>query len=120
MIHHVQIAIPAGGEAQARNFYGKLLGLTEVAKPENLQKRGGVWFATGTLQLHVGVDPGFQPAKKAHVAYQVENVATLRARPAAAGYPCVDDEPLAGFERFYTEDPFGNRVEIIAPRQSGF
>ena len=114
-LHHVQIAIPAGGEPRARDFYGGLLGLTEIAKPENLAQRGGVWFQTGTLQLHLGVDPDFRPAMKAHVAFEVERLAALRERLEAAGYVATTDEPLPGWERCYVADPFGNRTELLEP-----
>lgn len=114
-IDHVQVAIPAGGEAAARAFYGGLLGLAELEKPVNLRGRGGVWFQTASLQLHLGVDPAFQPATKAHVAYRVADLPAVRGRLAAAGHPVREDEPLPGYRRFYTEDPFGNRVEVLAP-----
>ena len=114
-IHHVQIAIPPGGEPLTRRFYGDILGLIEVPKPENLQGRGGVWFDTGTLQLHLGVDPSFRPATKAHVAFQCQDYPVMRERLASSGYPIVDDEPLPEFDRFYTSDPFGNRVELLSP-----
>ena len=114
-IHHVQVAIPAGGEAAGRGFYGALLGFTELPKPANLQGRGGVWFATGNLQLHLGVDAAFRPAEKAHVAFQVRGLAALRARLVAAGYAVADDEPLDGYQRFYVHDPFGNRMELLEP-----
>jgi catechol 2,3-dioxygenase-like lactoylglutathione lyase family enzyme len=114
-IDHVQVAIPAGGEAAGRRFYGDLLGFAELPKPANLQGRGGVWFATGNLQLHLGVDPVFRPAEKAHVAFQVRGLAALRARLAAAGYAVADDEPLDGYQRFYVHDPFGNRMELLEP-----
>jgi catechol 2,3-dioxygenase-like lactoylglutathione lyase family enzyme len=114
-IHHVQVAIPAGGEAEGRHFYGSLLGFVELPKPANLQGRGGVWFATGNLQLHLGVDPAFRPAEKAHVAFQVPGLAALRARLLAAGCAVVDDEPLDGYQRFYVRDPFGNRMELLEP-----
>ncbi len=115
-IHHVQVAIPAGGEERARAFYGELLGFREVPKPANLQARGGgVWFAAGALQLHLGVDKAFRPAEKAHVAYQVSGLRALRNRLTATGYEPVDDEPLAGYDRFYVNDPFGNRLELLEP-----
>ncbi len=114
-IHHVQIAIPPGGEDSARTFYGELLGLQEIAKPVNLQSRGGVWFATRNLQLHLGVERDFRPAQKAHVAFVVEDIAHLRTRVEAAGYQPLDDEPLEGYIRFYLSDPFGNRLEMLEP-----
>jgi uncharacterized damage-inducible protein DinB/catechol 2,3-dioxygenase-like lactoylglutathione lyase family enzyme len=114
-LHHVQVAIPAEGEERVRHFYGDLLGFHEVPKPENLRHRGGVWFAAGPLQLHFGVDPNFQPAEKAHVAYHVSGLTELRDRLASAGYQPMDDEPLPGYKRFYVKDPFGNRLEILVP-----
>lgn len=112
-IHHVQIAIPAGGEEAARAFYAEMLGLQEVEKPENLRGRGGVWFRTGNLQLHLGVDEGFHPARKAHIAFQVDDLSEYRRRLSEAGYEIVEDEPLEGFIRFYVADPFGNRIELL-------
>jgi catechol 2,3-dioxygenase-like lactoylglutathione lyase family enzyme len=117
-LHHVQIAMPAGREDEARRFYGDLLGLRELPKPEHLRPRGGVWFATGSLELHLGVDPAFRAAKKAHVALQVADLPRLRERLLAKRLPVVEDEPLAGYARFYTEDPFGNRVEVLEPDAS--
>lgn len=98
-----------------RLFYGEFLGLPEIPKPGNLAGRGGVWFQTGNLQLHLGVDSGFVPATKAHIAYEVNNLHAVRDRLEAAGIVIVEDEPLPGFERFYVADPFGNRVEILQP-----
>ena len=114
-IHHVQVAIPAGGEEQARQFYGALLGFAEVPKPANLQQRGGVWFETGNLPLHLGIDQAFRPAEKAHVAFEVNGLGDLRGRLAAAGYTLTDDEPLAGYQRCYVTDPFGTRMELLEP-----
>lgn len=113
-IHHVQVAIPAGGEDDARRFYGGLLGLKEVTKPEYLAKRGGIWFQTGSLQLHLGVDQNFVPAKKAHVAFEVKDLMQMRTRLADADLVIVEDEPIPEYDRFYVSDPFGNRVEILA------
>ena len=109
-IDHVQVARPAGGEAAARRFYGELLGFAEIPKPENLRRRGGVWFGTGNLELHLGVDADFRPARKAHVAFRVADLAAVRDRLAAAGYRPVEDEPLPGYRRCYVGDPFGNRT----------
>jgi catechol 2,3-dioxygenase-like lactoylglutathione lyase family enzyme len=114
-IHHVQIAMPAGGEPAARRFYGELLGLVEIEKPEHLRVRGGVWFDTGSIPLHIGVEAEFRPALKAHVAYQVRGLPALRERLAAAGLAIVEDEPLPGYDRCYVADPFGNRVELLEP-----
>ncbi len=107
--------MPAGGEEAARRFYGDLLGLSEIEKPKNLRARGGVWFITGTLPLHLGVDPHFHPASKAHVAFRVRGLAGLRERLIAAGCIVLEDEPLPGFTRYYVADPFGNRTELIEP-----
>jgi catechol 2,3-dioxygenase-like lactoylglutathione lyase family enzyme len=112
-LDHLQLAMPAGREAQARAFYGDILGLRELTKPANLAVRGGVWFALGTQQLHLGVEGDFRPAKKAHPAFLVHDVARLRARLEQAGYAPYEDEPLAGYKRFYVADPFGNRLELM-------
>ena len=113
-LHHVQMAIPPGGEHDALRFYGDLLGLKRIDKPPSLAKRGGAWFGTATLQVHLGIDPDFTPAKKAHVAFEVEDLRSFRARRETAGLTIADDEPLEGFERFYVSDPFGNRVELLS------
>ncbi|MBB3948985.1 VOC family protein [Aureimonas jatrophae] len=114
-LHHVQLAMPAGEEAAARHFYGETLGMTEQPKPESLHGRGGVWFASGGAHVHLGVERDFRPARKAHPALRVSDLAVLRARVAAAGYVVRDDEPLPGFRRFYADDPFGNRIEFLEP-----
>ena len=113
VIHHVMVAIPIGGEATARSYYGELLGLPEVLKPENMAARGGLWFMAGDLGLHLGLDPDFVPARKAHIAYEVSALDGLRTRLESLGYPTRDDVPLVGYRRFHTEDPFGNRVELL-------
>lgn len=115
LVHHVQVAIPAGGEEQARAYYGELLGFREIPKPANLRARGGVWFVAGNLQVHLGVDNAFRPAEKAHVAYQVAGLDSYRDRLTEAGHAPVEDEPLAGYRRFYVNDPFGNRLELLEP-----
>jgi len=112
-LHHVQLAMPAGGEDEARAFYGALLGLAEVAKPENLARRGGCWFENGGLRVHLGVEKDFRPARKAHPAFSVDDLALLKRKIVAAGREVVSDEPLEGFERFYVHDPFGNRIELM-------
>lgn len=114
-IHHIQLAIPAGGEDRARAFYGTLRGFTEIDKPENLRARGGVWFQTGNLQLHLGVDLLFTPATSAHVAFDVDDLADARARCESAGHPATDNQPLPGSDRIYVDDPFGNRTELLQP-----
>lgn len=107
--------MPAGREAEARAFYGQLLGLPEVGKPPNLVVRGGCWFRLGDRELHLGVDPAFRPATKAHVAIQVDDLLATRQRLEQAGVPTREDEPLPGYSRFYADDPFGNRIEFLTP-----
>jgi uncharacterized damage-inducible protein DinB/catechol 2,3-dioxygenase-like lactoylglutathione lyase family enzyme len=114
-IDHVQLAMPPGGEAAARAFYGGLLGLREVAKPAVLADRGGCWFAAGGAQVHLGVEPGFQPARKAHPALRVHDLAALTARLAAAGHAARQDVALPGLARAFVDDPFGNRIELVEP-----
>jgi catechol 2,3-dioxygenase-like lactoylglutathione lyase family enzyme len=112
-IDHVQLAMPAGGEAQGRAFYAALLGLTELAKPANLARRGGLWFQCGSLQLHLGVEADFRPAGRAHPALLVTDLETILKLLRAQGCEVNTDEPLAGCERAFTRDPFGNRIELI-------
>jgi catechol 2,3-dioxygenase-like lactoylglutathione lyase family enzyme len=109
-LDHVQVAAPPGCEAEARRFYGDLLGLVEVEKPAPLRGRGGVWFE----QLHVGVEKDFTPARKAHPALRADDLDALAERLGAAGAPVQWDEALPGVRRFYTADPWGNRVEVLA------
>jgi catechol 2,3-dioxygenase-like lactoylglutathione lyase family enzyme len=107
--------MPAGQETVARAFYSDVLGLIEEAKPANLAARGGVWFRAGAVRLHLGVEADFKPARKAHPAILVRGLSQLAARCRAAGFPPVTDEPLAGFDRVYVFDPFGNRIELLEP-----
>jgi len=113
-LDHVQVSCPPGGEDVARAFYGEALGMTEVEKPELLKGRGGCWFKASSAEIHVGVEQDFRPAKKAHPAFAVENLDTLRQTLLRRGYPAVDDENLPGSRRFYSEDPWGNRLEFVA------
>jgi catechol 2,3-dioxygenase-like lactoylglutathione lyase family enzyme len=115
-LDHVQIAAPEGCEAAARRYFGELVGLAEIEKPEPLRARGGAWFALGERQLHVGVERDFEPARKAHVALRVEaaELDPLAERLAAAGAPVAWDDALPGERRFYSEDPWGNRIEFLA------
>jgi catechol 2,3-dioxygenase-like lactoylglutathione lyase family enzyme len=115
-IHHVQLAMPTGGESQARAFYGQVLGLAEIPKPASLAARGGVWFGRGPIQIHLGVEPDFRPARKAHPALLVDDLETLEAACRAAGYLPRHDEELPGYARFYVDDPFGNRLELLQVR----
>lgn len=112
-IDHVQIAMPVGEEAVARRFFGEVLGLDEIAKPGDLAARGGCWFAVGTLQLHLGVEADFRPAKKAHVALATDALDDLKTRIEVAGFETVTDTIFAGRHRFFSHDPFGNRIEFI-------
>jgi len=114
-LDHVQIAAPPDCEAQARWFYGSLIGLSELEKPEPLRARGGTWFVLGDAQLHIGVEESFAPAHKAHAALRWTN-AELQAvaeRLADAGVPVRWDEELPGIRRFFTDDPWGNRLEFL-------
>ena len=114
-LDHVQVAAPRreGVEEEARAFYGKLLGLQEVEKPDALRPKGGVWFSLGAGELHVGLEDEFTPARKAHPALLVSGLAELRARLESAGLPMYEAERIPGVERFYVFDPFGNRVELM-------
>ena len=115
-LNHVQLAAPRGCEARARWFFGDLLGLAEVPKPEALRGRGGVWFALDAdQQLHVGVEEPFAAARKAHSALAVAAALldALAAALAAAGVEVLWDEAIPGVRRFYVADPWGNRVEIM-------
>jgi catechol 2,3-dioxygenase-like lactoylglutathione lyase family enzyme len=116
-LDHVQIAAPRASEADARAFYGRLLGLNELQKPASLQKRGGLWFAVGDHQLHIGVQEPFTPARKAHPAFRWSDDGELRAvaaRLSEAGVPVQWDEELPGVRRFFCSDPWGNRLEFLA------
>ena len=110
---HVQLAMPPGGEEAARAFYVGTCGMTEVSKPPELAKRGGAWFASGTLQLHLGVEPGFRPSAKAHPALRCSDLEALTARLRAGGYDVRDDNAVPGTRRAFANDPFGNRLELI-------
>lgn len=111
-IEHVQLAMPAGREDDARAFYRDLLGIPEQPKPAELAKRGGVWFENGTVKLHLGVEADFRAARKAHPALLVVGLESLAARLREAGVEVIDDE-LPGYRRVYVADPFGNRLELM-------
>jgi catechol 2,3-dioxygenase-like lactoylglutathione lyase family enzyme len=113
VLDHVQTAIPVGGEDKARAFYGTLLGLSEIPKPADMAARGGCWFGIGDRQLHLGVESDFRPAKKAHIALATDRLDSVRASIEAAGYVTRDDSPVDGRHRFFSEDPFGNRIEFM-------
>jgi catechol 2,3-dioxygenase-like lactoylglutathione lyase family enzyme len=112
-IDHVQLAAPKGCEETAREFWGEKMGLMEIPKPESLQGRGGCWFEIGKQQLHIGVEADFQPAKKAHPAFVIENLETFRKHLENRGVTTKEDAPIDGRSRFFVSDPFGNRVEFL-------
>jgi|WetSurMetagenome_2_1015567.scaffolds.fasta_scaffold20993_2 NAD(P)H dehydrogenase (quinone) len=112
-IDHIQLAMPTGEEARARDFYAGLLGLEEIAKPPELAGRGGAWFSNGAVTLHLGVEQDFRPAQKAHPALLVEGLTAFVARLEAAGYPMQRDVQFAGYVRVHVNDPFGNRIELM-------
>lgn len=114
-LNHVQLAMPPEGEIAARRFYAELLGIPEVDKPPHLAKRGGCWFERGPLKVHLGVEKDFRPARKAHPAFTVTDLAGLIQRLSDAGFEATEDEPLAGYYRRYVADPFGNRIELMEP-----
>jgi catechol 2,3-dioxygenase-like lactoylglutathione lyase family enzyme len=118
-VDHVQLAMPAGGEDAARRFYGEVLGLAEVPEPAVLAGRGGAWFQSGDVRLHLGVEADFRPARKAHPALRVEGLTALIVRCVGAGYPVERAVPLPGVERVHVADPFGNRLEFIEVRDAG-
>jgi catechol 2,3-dioxygenase-like lactoylglutathione lyase family enzyme len=109
MLDHVQLAAPPGCEEEARRFYGELLQLPEIPKPEELQPRGGVWFQVGAQQVHIGVEEPFTPARKAHPAFRTDELDALAERLA----PVRWDASLPGVRRFFVSDPFGNRIELL-------
>lgn len=113
-IDHIQLAMPEGGELSARRFFGDLLGMTEIAKPPELAKRGGCWFASGRVQIHLGVEHDFRPAKKAHPALRCREYAGLLARLREQGVEAIEAEDIPGMRRCHIFDPFGNRIELIA------
>ena len=115
-IDHVQLAMPAGQEQKARDFYSGVLGIPEVPKPPELAKRGGAWFENELLKIHLGVEKTFHPALKAHPALIVEDLKSLAETLRAKEYIVVDDEPLEGYSRIYVSDPFGNRIELMEPK----
>lgn len=117
-IDHVQLAMPVGGEAAARAFYSDLLGLPETPKPPHLARRGGCWFESERVKVHLGVEQDHRPARKAHPALLVTDLPDLVARLTEAAVELVTDEPLDGYDRVYAYDPFGNRLELLQPQHS--
>ncbi|MEO7000614.1 MAG: methyltransferase domain-containing protein [Ktedonobacterales bacterium] len=112
-LDHVQVAIPQEGEQQATAFYGDVLGLVKIAKPETLASRGGAWYRCGVQELHLGLTDDFQPQRKGHPALLITDLAAMRARLEAARAPIAFDAPIPGYDRFFTTDPFGNRLEFL-------
>ena len=114
-VHHVQLAIPPGSEAACRQFWGELLGMRELEKPAMLALRGGCWFRSGALEVHLGVEADFRAARKAHPGILVSDLRALAGRFQAAGIDIALDADLPGHQRFYAHDPFGNRLEFLQP-----
>jgi catechol 2,3-dioxygenase-like lactoylglutathione lyase family enzyme len=115
-LDHIQLAAPKDCETAARKFYGSILGLAEIEKPESLRGRGGCWFECGNQQIHIGVEAEFRPAKKAHPAFAVRDLVVLRETLMAHAVQIVDDHSLPGTRRFFAEDPWGNRLEFLEAR----
>lgn len=115
-LNHVQITIPKGAEAAGRAFYCGLLGLPEIDKPESLRGRGGFWLQLGAIEVHVGTESGFdRQTTKGHIAYEVDDLPAWRAIINREGLTIHESVPIPGYDRFEFRDPFGNRVEMIAP-----
>ena len=114
-IDHILIAMPPGREDEARAFYHGILGLTERVKPPKLAARGGCWFENGHLQVHLGVEKNFLPARKAHPAFIVDDLADMVRKAQQAGFKVTADEPIEGYDRRHVDDPFGNPIELIEP-----
>lgn len=114
-IDHILIAMPAGREEEARAFYGGVLGMSEKMKPPVLATRGGCWFTIGALEIHLGVERNFIPARKAHPAFIVDDLAGMIEKAVKSGYNVTADEPIDGCDRRHVDDPFGNRIELIEP-----
>lgn len=119
MIHHVQLACPAGSEDASRAFYAGVLGLAEIDKPPALARRGGCWFRGHGIELHLGVEEDFRPARKAHPGLRMAGLDDLAARLTAMGYPVSFNDEFPGMRRFYSADPHGNRLEFLEPVASG-
>ena len=117
-LDHVLLAMPAGRESDARQFYQGILGIPEAEKPSDLAARGGCWFEDGELKIHLGVETNFSPARKAHPAFLVEDLAALASTLVQAGIPISHDEPLEGYDRIFVHDPFGNRIELLEAKTS--
>jgi len=119
-IDHVQLSMPPGGEDEARRFYGEILGLHEVAKPPELAGRGGCWFFATDTPIHLAPESDFRPHAKAHPAIIVRHLTRARETLLAAGVPIEEDDSDLPIRRCYIHDPFGNRIELVDSRDSGF
>jgi catechol 2,3-dioxygenase-like lactoylglutathione lyase family enzyme len=115
-LHHVQLAAPPGSEVALRHFYGTVLGMTEVPKPPVLAARGGAWFRCGAVELHLGIEEDFRPARKAHPGIVVADIDALVLRLGEHGLDVEWDDNFPGFRRCYVADPHGNRLEFLQPR----
>lgn len=112
-LDHIQLAMPKGAEEKARSFFSGILGMVEEEKPYPLSERGGCWFRKGSVILHVGVEQEFSPQKKAHPAFVVSNLKELERKLKERGFEVIWDEALPNRTRFYSTDPFGNRIEFL-------
>lgn len=118
-IDHIQLAMPVGGEEKAREFFIGLLGFREIPKPPELAKRGGAWFESGTVQLHLGMEADFHPARKAHPAFVVNDLDGLISKVQSAGFETdTSQPPLNGYKRAHIFDPFGNRIELMEKQEN--
>ncbi len=113
-IDHIQIAAPPGSEDLAREFYGELLAMEEIPKPTNLKARGGCWFRCGSQEVHIGIQQDFFAAKKAHPGFTVNGLLKLKLQLQQAGFIIEEEQPIEGRSRFFTHDPFGNRIEFLS------
>jgi hypothetical protein len=117
-LDHVQLAAPPGSDERLRVYYVDVLGMTEIPKPPVLARRGGCWFQAGAVQLHLGIEEDFRAAKKAHPGLRVTGIDAYAARLEAHGGSVTWDSALPGYKRFYSQDPVGNRLEFLGPRQA--
>ncbi|ASY34386.1 MULTISPECIES: VOC family protein [unclassified Streptomyces] len=114
-LDHVQLSAPPGSEDALRAFYAGVLGLTELPKPPALAARGGCWFGSGPVQLHLGIEADFRPARKAHPGLRVTAIDAFATRLTDHGITVTWDDNLPGHRRFYADDPVGNRLEFLEP-----
>jgi catechol 2,3-dioxygenase-like lactoylglutathione lyase family enzyme len=113
VIHHVQLSAPVGSEPLARSFWSELLGFAEVEKPPALAARGGCWFRANGIEVHIGIEEAFMPARRAHPGFKVDGIDEWAARLEGGGHEVEWDDNFPGIRRFYTADPFGNRLEFL-------